>query len=206
MRLPIRLTLLAFSIASTCAVAQTLPRVPMPSPTVAPMSQANVPSPAERLVLLPDLVVKEMRLEGDKAVHVLVANIGSAEAGPFRISMTGSSGRGSSHAHLPHGDDTIPGLAAGQEIWLSFEHFNPPAGEYHAFASDYKDVPIQDFSWLFATVDEFFNASVGWGAPTNPLAGYGQPKPRCNATSGCIPESNEDNNRLSVERTTLQAW
>ena len=140
----------------------------------------------------PDLVVKEIRIQDDRTMHVLVANIGTgpvADYFPVRatVKVTGRS------------EDIQPGysppLAAGGEGWVVLK-------------TDWS-VRLTTASSATAGADQFPEPKPSGGGYRwwpNPMAGYDsamraafpEMKEPCKQVAGCIAEINEGNNNYAV--------
>jgi|GEM_PF-3098030 len=161
---------------------------------------------AIRVNLKPDLIVKEMRIEGDKAVHVLVANNGTAASGKFTIEMAGSSERGASYPAMTV-MDSDKGLAAGEERWVKFGNFVYELGQPSSGLVPLNQVDV--FSVQLDSYHDTDKGNGGWflGVPTDPTAALRPAeKNPCKPLVGCIAELDETNNSLSVSRADMTAW
>lgn len=138
----------------------------------------------------PDLVVKEIRIQDDKTMHVLVANIGTGAVGqyfPVRASVEIS---GESR-------DIYPGyskpLDAGAEGWVTL-------------GSDWR-APLIKAASATAVADEFPPPKPrGWFSfgPSFPsldswlYSTFPDMKKPCKEYKGCVVEANEGNNSYAV--------
>ena len=140
--------------------------------------------------LRPDLVVKEMRLEGDKAVHMLVANNGTANAGKFNVLLELYGNKpGPEITEL----ETVYELKAGEEKWLTFKspfvflHMSPPGrSEYH----------LADMKSFIALVD----------VPSSGDAFQSMFKDKTTPPNGDVIESDESNNSRRIQKSDMAPW
>lgn len=121
------------------------------------------------------------------------------------MEMTGSSGRGTSVAYLPLRGTSFDGMKAGEEKWLVFENFAPPSGE-STYPGKPAPVPIPELNWFHASVDIYAaDPGVGWGT-ADPMSSLNKPQTKCRTESGCVLESDETNNSMSIKRIDMPAW
>ena len=154
-----------------------------------PPAQPAPPTGVAEIKLAPDLVVKEIRIEGREKFHVLIANIGTGPVGqPFAV-------RGSFEYHGTNYDlkpiYTEP-MAAGEQRWVWLYPGWTPLNEAASASAgvDLLPEPKTGGSWViwpnpFAGVDDWFRRM------------YPDAK-RCEVVSGCVVEINEDNNNYTV--------
>ena len=99
---------------------------------VAAAALSPQPGPAEAVTHLPDLVVENMLIELETGgacdfpstqlgVRVVIANVGSADTGPFVVDVNGSQ------------QTVTSGLGAGESLSLWFAGYAPGFGENTAF-------------------------------------------------------------------------
>lgn len=137
-----------------------------------------------RVPVLPDLTVKDIRLEPNNILHVLVANIGAADAPSFYV-LVGVSNGDFSEQGFSH----VPGLKAGQEMWLRIDK-NEIGQSW---------TPITEASGCVATVDV--------STPVNNKNLFDQQgKPLPAGIKPHVVESDEKNNSLYVSKANLKAW
>jgi hypothetical protein len=167
------------------------PPATQPAPRViAPTVLQPPPGTDLRATVLPDLVVKAIRVE-EGGMHVQVANEGNGDAKAFTVK--GSASVGPRYASTMIGG-VSPGLAAGGTQWVKVVGF-AVAGE-----PAYPPPPPLELSKataVSATADPPPSLGSSWGNSTPSLPG-GTAKPPCTASEGCIREANEGNNELRL--------
>ena len=190
------LGLFVIAAALTGQAVQTvrIPPVAAPPPVMAPATpvtpviepvQSNTQLAAR---LLPDLVVKQIRIEGDSTIHVLVANEGTAAAGQFMVNAWANI---ASHRLVSPLRATVDSLAQGESKWVAI------GGFYDDDAPTYpppSPPQLSKATGVGAMADQPVG-SLGWADPTKSF--WPSPdKPKCNAERGCVVELHEDNNSL----------
>ena len=182
--------LLCFGAAEASAQQSPAPAA-QAKPVRAPRIPAQPTRPGDIKVanIKPDLVVKEMRLEGDKAVHVLVANIGSADAGKFNV-LFSSYGDGPDSKHTESW--SLSELKAGEEEWLTFK-----APFKHVDTRNPFLIPVEyrlaDLKSFTVHLDVHFYKDAFQAQFSD-------------KTSGDIVESDESNNTSRAQKSDLAPW
>lgn len=150
------------------------------------------PGPSEVLTVKtrPDLVVKEIRIQNDRKMHVLVANTGTAAVSePFAVRGSVEI-EGASYDLQPTYIAPIP---AGGEAWAELTALGLPMTRAASATAGADLLPEPKSRGSFA-----------WWP--NPMAGYdsamraafpGMKEP-CKAVTGCIAELDESNNNYAV--------
>lgn len=156
---------------------QTIKLPPVPS---AP------PATVAEIKLAPDLVVKDIRIQDDYTMHVLVANIGTGPASqrfPVRatVEIAGQSENVGSNAADP--------LPAGGEVWVTLR-------------SDWT-TRLTEAKSATAGADLYpepeVNSGGGWVPwPTISMPTIPGTTAPCPAPKYCVPESNEENNNYAI--------
>ena len=182
--------------------AQAVPAMRGPAPVI-----VNQPPGVlhQSLAIAPDLVVKELRIEGDRSLHVLVANDGAADSPPqvamyVKATPIGFLGpRGGSAQWL------IPQLKAGTDRWITV----PVLMGTSADGVPYQDISLADLSSFTVYIDPYAFPGGGPWTATNPA----QFDPSLCRTPeaerlkrGCVLESNEDNNVISADKAAIAPW
>ena len=172
-------------VLAAAQVIQRLPPVAVPPPQPAPVTRVGQAGEVVQVQMLPDLVVKAIRIEGDSTMHVLVANEGTAPATSFGVS--GNARVGGTWAR-PGSPGSITGLAAGTSQWIELSGFVAPSGgtpvelsKADMVAAEADPIPI-DIS-AFDPLRKFGGSSSG---------------STCSTKHGCVLELNESNNRLEL--------
>ena len=186
--------------------AQAIPVMRVPPPTTpAPSLQIQ---PQVSATILPDLVVKDVRIEGDTTLHVLVANDGTTDSPP-QIAMYVRALGNSIAVGSPRGGAAqwlIPQLKAGTSRWIRV----PALGAPRADGLPQDDVvSLADLSSFVVYVDPYVIEATSMWRATNVAQGdpsLCKTSPEDRIKRGCVPESNEDNNTLSMDKTAIQAW
>ena len=171
--------MVAFALLALAAQVQTVRLPPV------------TPSPVLTVQTAPDLVVKEIRIQDDRTMHVLVANIGTGPVGDY-FPVRATVEIGGRSEDVPPGYS--PPLAAGAEGWVELR-------------SNWT-VRLTQASSATAGADQFPEPKSGGGYPwwPNPMAGYdsamraafpGMKEP-CRQVAGCVTEINEGNNNYAV--------
>jgi len=152
--------------------------------------------PIGRAGPLPDLIVKELRLEAAKdsehraVVHVLVTNIGDGAARPFYVMLC-----------LIKGDFTecgwnrVSGLKAGEGKWLSFD--KSEAG------SPWNPITLESPDYL-ARANPKREAALTDKGSQERFDQEGKPIPDLDRFQ--IPESDKTNNTLTLRWKDIKPW
>jgi len=153
---------------------------------------------------LPDFVVKDIRIQGDRIIQVQVANEGLTDARTqIAVSVSASA---SNYRTARAGDVLIPPLKAGETTWVAF-----PA----LYARTTGDLPgsdvvtLADIQDVTATIDPSVMEASGWGPGTNvaqTVPGLCKLKGQAAFVHGCIFERDDTNNSLRLNRDKLLVW
>lgn len=173
--------MLELLLSAALAQVQT---VRLPPVEVQPVPAPAVPAaPVDRVAvdLLPDLVVKDLRTEGDKLLHVLVANEGTAALGrEARISAVAEDGR-------PMGG-SVAGLGIGESRWVTIEN------------NDLSAFPLSKATRISVTLDPpDIGGFMGSDPAGSMIRSIGGAAPERCAGYGCVRELREDNNHFIAE-------
>lgn len=164
-------------------------------PPVAPSTSTPPRPPAVETVtarLLPDLVVKEIRVENDSKMHVLVANIGTADAMDFPVRGSAEIS-GKSHELNP---GYVSSLAAGAQSWvlLTPASSTPLTAATSATAgADLLPEQQPESTGFFLPGFGIYPGNEAWLERT--LPGY---KDRCAKPAKCVAELDETNNSYAI--------
>lgn len=190
----------------TAALAQMsapVMRVPPPA-TSKPFTRSVDSAIPTTSQALPDFVVKDIRIEGDRIIHVQVANEGLTDA-PSQIAVS-LSASASSYRTARASDVLIPPLKAGETAWVVF-----PA--LYARTTDgipgSEVVTLPDIQDVTATIDPSVLVPSGWSAGTNvaqTVPGLCKLKGQTALAHGCIFERDDTNNSLRMNRDKLLLW
>ena len=187
---------LLFLAAAAQVQTIRLPPVPPASPTLPSPVVIEPRSPAEvGVTLLPDLVVKQVRVENDAKLQVLVANQGHADAmGDIDVQGDGLIGTLVGHSATM----TVRDLKAGEERWVAIlgwettDPYRPATGGF----------PLGKVTRLTFEIDRP-HAKSQFPVLVH-ISGVSGGKRDCNLERGCVRESDEANNKLSVEGDAIQ--
>ena len=143
----------------------------------------------EAVRLKPDLVVKEIRIQNDRTMHVLVANIGTggvAEPFPVRASVERS---GTSYDLKP--SYSAP-LAAGAEAWVTIDGtgYELTKASSATAGADLLPPPAEAKSY-WALWPSIFSGS-SWSSL------FPAGKEPCKKVDGCVVELDETNNSYAI--------
>lgn len=169
------------------------PQVPAPTPQVQ-VETVKPPVDASRVAidLLPDLVVKDLRVEGDATVHVLVANEGTAAAGQFPVLVEavvdGVEGKKFTE---------LDGLGMGQARWVTFNGLQFPGKVTPE--STVAAYPLGKATRVRALADPPSLSGTLFGSIAPPGTSPFGPKPKTCGLTGCVKERDENNNSLAAE-------
>jgi hypothetical protein len=130
-----------------------------------------------------DLVVQEMCFEQNKgglnAVNVLLANVGTVDAGPFELGFRYIASADSSRFAL----DRIEGLKVGEQLWVK---------QFHSCCGLAASMLLVDWATKYEAI-----ADAKYYKPGSlPYTGTW--------VSAVIPESNESNNKLLRNKSDLR--
>ena len=130
-----------------------------------------------------DLVIKDMCFEngaiaGYEYVGILLANIGTVDAGPFELGIDYVKNGSSTFAK-----DSITGLRAGEETWLKEWHYCCGWSPVSLVASADRFSAIADPKYYKKDPNHFYNSIE---------------------VKGTIPEMNERNNQMAVNKSDLK--
>jgi hypothetical protein len=173
---------------------QTAPMRPMPR-AVSPNMQVAPQGEAVRANLKPDLVVKEMRKDGN-TLHVLIANEGSADT----VAVVRVSGDARYRSLRGRSADAYIGpLKTGATEWVEFAGFTDDD-------QSYPTTPrlLGDWDQVTVVVDPPAYEGTVPGVPTTPSDMMA--KRTCTTAHGCIVELDETNNSLTAATATMAAW
>lgn len=184
--------------------AQIVPVMRTPAPVVAVQPPGAI---RETISVLPDLVVKDVRIEGDSRLHLLVANEGTADSPPQVAMYVKATGYGSVVG--PRGGIAqwlIPQLKAATERWITVPSLKSGRTDEMPLQSD---VSLADLSSFTAYVDPYVIVATSMWSATNAA----QFDPALCKTAeaqrlkrGCVPETNEENNVISIDKSAIQPW
>ena len=166
--------MLELLLLAAAAQVQTIRLPPVPPTGVATIKVA------------PDLVVKEIRIQNDTTMHVLVANIGTGPASQrFPVRATVEIAGQSENV----GSNAVDSLPAGGEVWVTLR-------------SDWL-TRLTEAKSATAGVDLYpepeVNSGGGWVPwPTISMPTIPGTKAPCPAPNHCVAESNEENNNYAV--------
>lgn len=187
--------LFALSVLAAAAAQATVPIVrPIIIPPVTTMPPPIVAVPVDDVTvarLEPDLVVKEIRIEGDTAVHVLVANEGTGPASNIRVDTDAYIDGRRGEKMFP---DFLGSLDVGATAWVKVTGLVPMSEPYYV-GKDYS-FPLSKVNRVVVDVDP--PPGPSWMSPPSGSP-WGSPGPKCTAEHGCIKELNEANNSLEVK-------
>ncbi len=168
--------MIQFLVLAAAAQVQTVWLPPAPSAQV------------QTLRMLPDLVVKEIRIQDDRTMHVLVANTGTADVRePFAVRASVELS-GASYDLKPIYLAPIP---SGGQAWASLTTLGLPLKRATSAQAGADLLPEPKpgvfIPWpnVFAQYDAMFSAA------------FPEAK-RCENVSGCIAELDESNNNFAV--------
>jgi hypothetical protein len=179
---------------------------PQPGPVLqvqnpSPPRVRFAPGPARSIRFGPDIVVKEIRKDGTSAVRVLVANEGNADARQFQVDADASGPlvRATLSGVLP----PIAGpLKSGASQWVAI-------GPFFTIAAPQHEIPLSDLTSVTVTADVYhgqMDMSGSLGAPAAPTPpSFGDDK-SCTRERGCVVETNETNNVLTVPVSAMSDW
>lgn len=162
---------------------ETVNRAPLPG--VENLTDMRVDDEAEATgIPRPDLVIKDMCFGDSKSsvsyVGVLIANVGTADAGPFELGYRYLNSEGAGSLGL---DKVEGGLKVGEERWMQGTHiccgWAPQSLSYGAVGFE-------------AIADPRYRTKGFAGFPP------GEVKP-------VIPESNEGNNKMAAKKSEMRS-
>ena len=151
---------------------------------------ATPPGQVATLKVAPDLIVKEIRIQDDSRMHVLVANTGTGPVGDYFPVRASVELAGQAYDVPP---TYAKPLAAGEEAWVTFDKVGlslTKAASATAAADQYPEPKPR--SWLSL-----------WPSPTGSYEAWLRTmfpamKAPCKEVKGCITEINESNNSFTV--------
>lgn len=174
-----------------------LPPVAIPRPAPSVSAPVEMASPGKVAIkILPDLVVKDIRADGETSLHVLVANEGTADAaGEFRVTadVYAKDKQGKPKAVW------LSGLKMGETRWVEM---SPVAVKVGGFMPGGDPFPVDKAERISATVDQQV-LNLGWNDPTRTSNPWGGSSLKCTEPFGCIRELNDANNSLIVEGSAI---
>lgn len=151
--------------------------------------------------LLPDLVITEVRVDGDSTAYFKVTNQGTADATGFiRVSATAYIGARPGSLQ-PVNLVGVENLAMGASKWVKAEGFGPWSEPYYV-GKDYA-FPLGKATAFTVSVDP---PPVTSGLPGTGLGGggwFGTDKKKCDSSYGCVRELNETNNSFRAEGDSI---
>lgn len=169
------------------AQVQTVHLPPVP-PTTAPPPQApQVGTITARL--LPDLVVREIRIENDSTMHVLVANQGTAAVTEMFAVNANAEIAGQDVA--AYQSAVVDRLAVGEQKWVQVNIW-PSGGRLTGASSASASVDSP-----YRRPDTGIHLNLGGILPRDVIAAMEQ-RDRCTAERGCVVELDETNNGYAI--------
>ena len=115
---------------------------------------------------LPDLKVKDIQIEGDHAIHILVANEGAGDA-PMSIALRVEGSPDSFAA--PSGHLITSGLTAGETRWLSVVDFRRrTGGDLLSGERQSERTPLSAIERFVVVIDPAVILSTGLNFKSNP--------------------------------------
>jgi hypothetical protein len=172
------------------------PPVPALPPETAPAPQSDLARPRLN-AFTPDLVVKEIRRDGDKGFQILVGNQGNARSGDRApVGLTLYSDVDSTESLVI---GAVEPLDAGAAQWVPFDFERAeclmPGLDYNCLHSLYRPAMVD---LVVAHVDGGIPRSAG---PTTTSEWA-----RCKTDHGCVAERDEDNNSLRMEKSDMEEF